>query len=269
MCEPSVTRFSNPWLLLDLYEKLNQYRHTTTPSVSGSWLTLISGALHMIPTRRSSEFSDSITQQLTSRINFSLTISCGAANSPIPEGSRTFQDPLARHVRSLKSAFINLSSAIVDFRSKIKHATLSVDAIFLQAQELNTQLLRAEKNIPDSWRRTVTIHWHLTTTTTSILITTRLKFSMLSRSCTWRWTPSYETWVRVAWLQERLPSSRMTFAHLSRSSFSKKRTPKMLCPYATPKTAMLWSFDPPLCRCTNHYRYPHAIMDSAMPSVHD
>jgi hypothetical protein len=139
-------------LLLDLYEKLNQYRHTTTPSVSGSWLTHISGALHMIRARRSSEFSDSITQQLANRINFSLTISCGAANSPIPEGSRTFQDALARHVRSPKSAFINLLSAIVDFRSKIKHATLSADAILLQAQELNTQLLRAENNIPDSWR---------------------------------------------------------------------------------------------------------------------
>ncbi|KAL0940183.1 uncharacterized protein CTRU02_202946 [Colletotrichum truncatum] len=138
-------------LLLDLYEKLTAHRGETV-SVSNSWLSHIYGALSMIRTRPTVDFSNAVTRQLANRTVIALTISCGAAGIKIPDALKALQKDLDGYIRSAKWAFIGMLSKIVDFRADIRNDSLTSSRILSQARELDAQLGVEECNMPRSWQ---------------------------------------------------------------------------------------------------------------------
>ena len=139
-------------LLLDLYEKMDVHRSIERSSQSDSWLSHVSGALHMVQIRPTDEFSDPTTVQLAMRTALALTISCGAAGLHVPEALSALQRDLDHYIQSPKWTFINVLSAIINLRADICTSRLHADDLLQRAQELDIRLRLGEYNIPHSWR---------------------------------------------------------------------------------------------------------------------
>lgn len=139
-------------LLLDLYEKIVVHRNVERSIQPGSWLSHVSGALHLVQIRPTDGFSDPVTVQLAMRTAFALTISCGAAGIQVPKALSALQRDLDHHIRSPKWTLIDVLSAIINLRADIRASHLRPDELFQRAQKLDMRLRLGESNMPHSWK---------------------------------------------------------------------------------------------------------------------
>lgn len=139
-------------LLLDLYEKIVVHRNVERSSQPGSWLSHVSGALHLVQIRPTDGFSDPVTVQLAMRTAFALTISCGAAGIQVPKALSALQRDLDHYIRSPNWTLIDVLSAIISLRADIRASHLRPDELFQRAQKLDMRLRLGESNIPHSWK---------------------------------------------------------------------------------------------------------------------
>jgi hypothetical protein len=139
-------------LLLDLYEKMVVHRNVERSSQPGSWLSHVSGALHLVQIRPTDGFSDPVTVQLAMRTAFALTISCGAAGIHVPKALSALQRDLDHYIRRPKWTFIDVLSAIINLRADIRASRLRPYELLQRAQELDIRLRLRESDIPNSWK---------------------------------------------------------------------------------------------------------------------
>ncbi|KAJ4982560.1 hypothetical protein SVAN01_11943 [Stagonosporopsis vannaccii] len=139
-------------LLLDLYEKMNVRRNIEQSSQPDSWLSHVSGALHMVQVRPKADLFDPTTVQLAMRTTLTLTISCGAAGIHVPEALAALRRDLDQCIQSPKWKFIDILSAIIDLRADRRASRLRAEELVQRARELDMRLRLAESNIPHSWR---------------------------------------------------------------------------------------------------------------------
>lgn len=138
-------------LLLDLYEKIAN-RNAQQPA---SWMSHAQGALSVVKSRASNDFSSPITCQLANRVATAVIISAGAAASLVPDTLGPLRKALGRYVRGSKWNFMNLMVGVVNLRADMRSAASSLAGSadhLRRAKELDTQLALVESNTSRSWR---------------------------------------------------------------------------------------------------------------------
>ncbi|KAH7149816.1 hypothetical protein B0J13DRAFT_620170 [Dactylonectria estremocensis] len=138
-------------LLLDVYEKIAG-RHAEGPGSLGSWLSHVQGALSMVRSRPSTDFSNQTTCQLASRTAVTLAISCGVAGVSVPETLRVLCRDLDCYVRGVEWAFTSVLVGIVDLRADIRNLTSTSTDILRRARELDDKLVLVKSSMSRSWR---------------------------------------------------------------------------------------------------------------------
>ena len=124
-------------LLLDHYEKLVN-RNLRSPT---SWMSHIQGAMALVKARGLG-FSSPIACELTIRMAFTLTVSCGAAICPIPDELTTLWKSLGCIVKGAKWDFISLLMDVVNLRANIHNGTFACAADAAdRAREIEDQLI--------------------------------------------------------------------------------------------------------------------------------
>lgn len=141
-------------LLLDLYEKITnrgaQHR--------GAWMTHAQGALDMVNSRASDDFSSPVTCQLANRVATAVIISCGTAGVPVPDTIGTLRQGLSCYVRDTKWSLTGLVVNVVNLRADMRSAAStpgsrdSTAGNLRRAKELDENLAFLAGNMTRFWK---------------------------------------------------------------------------------------------------------------------
>ncbi|KAL5598186.1 hypothetical protein FOBRF1_011979 [Fusarium oxysporum] len=134
-------------LLLDLYEKM-AYQHHQLSEPPGHLLSHVRGAVSIVQSLPRGEFSNPTIQQLATQSVLAFTLSCGAAEIPIPEALIGLYNDLGSYIQSGPWVLIGLFIRLVNFRADVVIGKLDPSDIIKRARDLYDELSHAESNIP-------------------------------------------------------------------------------------------------------------------------
>ncbi|KAH7111120.1 hypothetical protein B0J11DRAFT_199548 [Dendryphion nanum] len=136
-------------LLLDLYEKITN-RDLRRLS---SWMSHIQGAMTLVGARGNKNYSSPMACQLASRVAVTLTISCGAATLPVPDGLMVLRRDLDGLILDAKWYFTAMLVDVVNLRADVRSDRLASRAeVAERASELGRRLATLEEKLPQSWQ---------------------------------------------------------------------------------------------------------------------
>lgn len=140
-----------PILLLDLYEKMASQHHQSSES-SGLLLSHVRGAASILQSLPRGEFSNLTIQRLAVQSVTAFTMSCAAAEIPIPGALMGLYNDLSIYMQTGFWPPIGLLIDLVNIRAEIGLGKPQLSGVVKHARDLYDEVSRAESNIPCSHR---------------------------------------------------------------------------------------------------------------------